>query len=207
VAGGNLERLARSLADTRQRAIAARAAADQARARWASEHASLLAEEQEATRLVAVLEAEVREEACKAYATTGNKQPAQGVSIALTKKVTYQSETVLRWALAKGLCLTLDAKAFEALARKNVPRDDAGVPLAVVEEVPQARISSSLGSSSAVAAPAAAGAYEVPSSTQPGVVYQVTVAEDGLRSCTCPGYAARATCKHLTMPLRAVRPC
>jgi hypothetical protein len=183
------------LAEARSRAAHARLLVDEERARWADQHRDLLAEEQEAARLAAALEAEVREEACRVYGATGSKQPAQGVSIAITKKVSYEAERVLRWALAKGLCLTLDTKAFEALARKNVPRDDEGAPLAVVEEVPQARISSSLTAPGAPSGPA--GSWQVPSDSRPGVVYTVARGEDGTLTCTCPAGQSGRPCKHL----------
>jgi len=68
-------------------------------------------------------EAALREAVISAFAETGNKKPAPGVGIREAKKVIYEKPDALAWAKDHGVCLDLDHKAFEALAKSCDGRD------------------------------------------------------------------------------------
>jgi hypothetical protein len=83
----------------------------------------------------------IRGLAMVAYETTGNKQPAPGVSVAVVKKLRYDKAEAFAWAKQAGMAIQpeqLDVKAFEKIAAA------AELPFVEVEQVPSARIASDL---------------------------------------------------------------
>lgn len=104
------------------------------------ENAVLIEEKCKLADACSQAEAKLRELTLDAYRATGNKKPAPGVGIRITKSVEYDPTEARKWASSKGACLMLDAKAFEAVVLKSV-FDDA--PGKVVER-PQATIAKEL---------------------------------------------------------------
>jgi hypothetical protein len=81
-----------------------------------------------------------------AYAVTGDKKPAKGVSVKLTKSVKYDVEQARSWALTENPgFLELDTEAFEAWAMIVAKRKQEikGLKLEIVE-APQATIAKEL---------------------------------------------------------------
>lgn len=58
-----------------------------------------------------------REKALEEYSKTGNKKLQYGLGIRVLTKLEYDEERALKWAFAHNLCLTLDTKAFERIAK------------------------------------------------------------------------------------------
>lgn len=87
-------------------------------------------------------EAFLRELTVTAYLADGNKKPAPGVGIRMVKTVEYDRHEAYLFALKSGTCLSLDAKAFEAMIKKA---DPLAVPSWVkIMDAPQATIAKEL---------------------------------------------------------------
>jgi hypothetical protein len=74
------------------------------------------------------------------YDVTGDKKPAPGVGIRVVQKVEFDEDKALVWAKDHRVCLSLNEKAFKALAKTQW---DPTMPCKVVE-TPQATISDNL---------------------------------------------------------------
>ena len=48
---------------------------------------------------------------------TGDKKGIAGTEVKVFTKLDYKAEDAMAWAKESGLCLTLDAKAFEKVAK------------------------------------------------------------------------------------------
>lgn len=83
-------------------------------------------------------EKQLRETAVDIYEEFGEKAPAPGVSVRVYQRWECSREEALQWAVAHGVCLELDDKAFQKAAPK-IP----GAPGYAVEE-PRGMISSRL---------------------------------------------------------------
>jgi hypothetical protein len=101
-------------------------------------HAGLIAGVALRAAVLATAEADLRAAALERFSATEDKHPAPGVTIRVQTRVTYDRDQALAWAKAKGVALTLDAKAFEGLAKH-----DRSLPASVVED-PQATIARDL---------------------------------------------------------------
>ncbi|MDD4479659.1 MAG: hypothetical protein PHD64_11495 [Mesotoga sp.] len=126
----------------RSRAIVAdqKAAIDARMAAWEKEN-KLLLDSIETDRIqLRDAEAKLREMALSSYALDGNKKPAPGVGIRITKKCDYVLEKALKYAKLHDVCLVLDEKAFVALALKS---KDTDIPATIREEA-QATIAKEL---------------------------------------------------------------
>jgi hypothetical protein len=87
--------------------------------------------------LLARAEAEARAAIVAAYRETGNKKPAEGAGIRVTRKAVYDMALATAWAQVSAPALmVLDAKAFE---KANLP----GAPIEW-EETPTATIATDL---------------------------------------------------------------
>ena len=91
----------------------------QARAEFDHDHSVLIG-------LLATRQLELRERedelrvmAVEAYEATGNKKPGPGVAIREVLKMDYDPIVALDWAKKHDLCLTLDRKNFEDLAKRR----------------------------------------------------------------------------------------
>ena len=62
------------------------------------------------------LEFSIREQAVKIYSETGEKKIGQ-IGIRIMQVLDYSEEEALKWAKEHGLCLELDKKNFEKLAK------------------------------------------------------------------------------------------
>jgi alkanesulfonate monooxygenase SsuD/methylene tetrahydromethanopterin reductase-like flavin-dependent oxidoreductase (luciferase family) len=131
------EQVAR-VADLREGLAVRRALWDAARKAFDEEHAELLAEIGERNQHLVDAEFDLRASALTVFSATEDKHPTPGVSIRVTTRVVYDRDEALAWAKAKGVALTLDAKAFEGLAKH-----DRDLPASVVED-PQATIAKDL---------------------------------------------------------------
>lgn len=86
-------------------------------------------------------ESAVRGMALVEYETTGEKKPAVGVSVVLTKKFAIDEAAGLTWAKGHGMCLipeSLDVKAVQKMATVTP------LPFVTVTEEPSVRIASDL---------------------------------------------------------------
>jgi hypothetical protein len=65
-------------------------------------------------------EAALREAALQHYAATQDKHPIAGVTIKEMSRIHYDPEEALRWALEHRMCLQLNTKLFETIARPSM---------------------------------------------------------------------------------------
>jgi len=86
------------------------------------------------------LELVIREEAIKIYQETGNKKIGQ-IGIRIMQILDYSEEEAFNWAKEHGLCLNLDKKNFEKLAKtqdiefvKISEKATATIPTKIKEE-------------------------------------------------------------------------
>ena len=130
------------LAATRYNAKIAGLVLEDAQARFEVDHAAII----DAARLAKGEEAEaeriVRALAVDEFTATGNKAPCVGVSIVLTKELSYDKAKATEWALTAMPDLVtpaqINVKAFEKIAR-TVP-----LPMVTITETPAVRIASEL---------------------------------------------------------------
>ena len=109
-------------------------------ARLNEQYKDLYASRNAALSKVAQEEDFLRELTLAAYAVDGNKKPAPGVGIRIVKGVEYDRVDALAWAIDHAVCLDLDKKSFEAMAKSGGAPD---IP-ATVHEIPQATIAKEL---------------------------------------------------------------
>ena len=89
---------------------------------------------------VAGYTADLREAALDAFAATGDKAPARGVSIRMFKRYEYDAETARDWCMANApALLALDVRRFESIADKLL-----GAPV-TIESEPRPVIAADLG--------------------------------------------------------------
>ncbi len=127
------------LAERRLHAAACKAKVDEERAYWEAQHENKIAEARLAAACVAESENEVRSLAIDEYVFVGDKHPAPGVDIRVTKRFNYDAGAALAWAKQHDMALALDKKAFEKLAAVS----PESMPV-TVEEVPTATIATNL---------------------------------------------------------------
>lgn len=93
-------------------------------------------------RYIETLEVAVRNAAVEAFLATGDKHPAEGVTVKVFKNLSYAIETVTDWArLHMPMVLALDRKRFERAATSGILPDTA--PVDVIDE-PRVTIASDL---------------------------------------------------------------
>ena len=93
---------------------AARASAEQ---EFAFKHGDLIDAVMASKNLIAELDTKVRAAAVAQFAATQNKKPVEGVTVNVGTVLRYKPEEALAWAKETGLCLVLDGKAFEKIAK------------------------------------------------------------------------------------------
>lgn len=86
---------------------------------WLQKHSELAAAVEQSAVNARKLEDALRSMGEKVYEQTRNKQLLQGVSIREVVKLSYDPVAAFEWAQKTGLCLTLDVKAFDAVAKVN----------------------------------------------------------------------------------------
>jgi hypothetical protein len=90
-----------------------------ARAEFDKRQAPLITEVRDTQAVVAALEAHIRFLALHCY-DQENRRPTPGVELKEFTVIEYDPAPALAWAQSHGLCLALDKRAFERLA-KDVP--------------------------------------------------------------------------------------
>lgn len=85
--------------------------------KWVEANQSLLDHEKFLKEACLEAEANLRDMALQSYAQTGNKTVAPGVGIRVMTKLNYDAKEAMAWAMEHSLALTLDKKAFEAIAK------------------------------------------------------------------------------------------
>ena len=101
---------------------------------WEEAHAVLLSDLKAYAEFLKGAEDKLRELTLKAYAETGNKVPAVGVSVKIFQTLDYDVEEAKRWAMQHQLALQLDRKAFDAIARIN------SLEFVTIKDKPRAQI-------------------------------------------------------------------
>jgi hypothetical protein len=100
----------------------------------------------DAGKILSEVEAQLRNLTLQAYHQTGEKRPAQGVSIRITKRLSYDEAAAKAWALKENPgFLVLDRPGFEAYAKVllKMKRSIPGI-LLQEDEKPMATISKEL---------------------------------------------------------------
>jgi hypothetical protein len=84
-----------------------------------TQYADVIANIRIANETLQEAESELREATIVAFLATGNKHPAHGVSIRMTRQVSYSEEAAIRWAIEHGHTdlLKLNYKPFEQVAK------------------------------------------------------------------------------------------
>jgi len=104
---------------------------------WLADNAQLLAALNTAQEVQAEAEADLRVAAVDAYYHDGVKS-RDGVTVKLVRRLVYDPFQALAWATKHQMCLALDKKAFEAVAKA------APIECVTVNEEPTAAIDSDL---------------------------------------------------------------
>lgn len=123
------------VAEAREKARKAAEAGAAAMEAWEKENGLLLTSIAETKRQVIEAEATLRELTLKAYQETGSKAPAPGVGIRIVTRLIYDGDTALRWAKEHQLCLMLDKRSFEKVAKAQ-----RELPFVTYDDEPQAII-------------------------------------------------------------------
>lgn len=66
-----------------------------------------------------IIEGEIRTMALQEYGITKDKNLTGGLGIRIMKRMEYDSEKALNWANEHKMCLTLDRRAFEKIAKTD----------------------------------------------------------------------------------------
>lgn len=86
---------------------------------WLTQHTELNAAVEQSAQNVVQLEDALRAMGRKRYEATREKQLLPGVSVREEIELTFDGAAAFEWAKANSLCLMLDVKAFEAVAKSN----------------------------------------------------------------------------------------
>lgn len=84
--------------------------------KFQQENAKIIEAEKAAIAACEESEKALREFAVNLYAETGEKQLDENVSIRVNKRLEYDAAQAFNWSKERGICLTLDKKAFEKVA-------------------------------------------------------------------------------------------
>jgi len=83
------------------------------------ENETLIGAIQEVKNKIEELKSCLRENAEAGFAKDGIKKRLGGIGIRETTKLNYDSKVAFKWATEHKLCLSLDTKSFETLAKTN----------------------------------------------------------------------------------------
>ncbi len=92
----------------------------------------------DAGQLTAEAEVKLRNLTLQAYAETGDKAPAVGVSVKLFTVLNYDSDEAKEWAVEHQVALKLDTTTFEKIAKVDKPS------FVTMSEEPRAQIARNL---------------------------------------------------------------
>lgn len=99
---------------------------------------NLIAEVEQIRQAMDNAEEELRNAAIAHYDETGEKRPVPGVEVKVRKALTYHHAEATAWAHMHKMCLMLDKKAFETVAKTGM------VDCALVFEEPYATLAKEL---------------------------------------------------------------
>ena len=134
-----LEAQVQVVAEARDRLQWAKGTVKDMRDIWERKYADELLELVSIALQVAEEEAALRELTLQAYAETGNKAPAVGVSVKLFDVLNYNPDEAKKWALEHRVALKFDTATFEKIAKVDKP------DFVTITEEPRAQIAQSLG--------------------------------------------------------------
>lgn len=123
-----LRRLINAVVAARENEAALQTAFREKAAEFETANAELLQNRNAAVDALAQAESVLRGAIRTAFQRTGNKKPAPGCGVRVGIKLVYHEGEALKWAKEHGLCLALDKKNFEAVAKSQ--------QLDFVQEVP-----------------------------------------------------------------------
>jgi len=116
-----LEKQIKVVAEARQNVKEATEWRTSAYQRWLEANQVLLDNETNTKETCSEAEALLRELTLQAYAETGNKAPAEGVSVKIFEVLNYDSKEAMGWALEHRVALKLDTPTFEKIAKVDTP--------------------------------------------------------------------------------------
>ena len=122
------------------RALHARCAerVKQLRVEWEKDFADELDAVKVAAAQVELMEVGVREEALAYYKQSGDRKGIAGAEVKLYETLAYTEPDAMAWAKESGMCLALDKKAFEKVAKAT------DLPFVTKGEEPRVSIASDL---------------------------------------------------------------
>ncbi len=125
----------------RARTFAAKAklAVNESRIGWEAQNAAIIDNADRAAEFTQEEEARLRELTLQAYAETGDKGPAVGVSVKIFEVLNYDSDEAKKWAVEHRVALKLDTATFEKIAKVDKPS------FVTMSEEPRAQIARNLG--------------------------------------------------------------
>ena len=135
---GKLREQINVVVDARERAREAREIRIVEHEAWAKAHETLFLIEKVSGDVCAHEEGKLRILTLEAFKETGNKQPAIGVGIREPTVLSYDSHKAKEWAVKHEMALSLDKKAFEAIAKTS------NLPFVTITNPPQATIATEL---------------------------------------------------------------
>ena len=134
-----LEEQIKVVAEVRDRLQWAKTTVKDMRDIWEKKYADELSAVAAATVQVNEAEDTLRELTLQAFAKTGSKNPAAGVSIKLFDVLNYDPDEAKKWALEHRVALKLDTATFEKIAKADKPS------FVTISPEPRAQIAQSLG--------------------------------------------------------------
>ncbi|KKM06273.1 hypothetical protein LCGC14_1745660 [marine sediment metagenome] len=105
---------------------------------WEEDYSIMLGMVAESMQAVVDAEALLRELTLKAYAETGEKAPAVGVSVKIFEVLRYDKDEAMKWGVEHRIALKLDTLTFEKIAKVE------GLEFVTITEEPQAQIAQNL---------------------------------------------------------------
>lgn len=133
-----LEEQIKVVAEARCKAQTLKEMVSELRDEWEKYNAQTLDNLTQAGANVAIEEDKLRELTLQIYEQTGNKAPAEGVSVKIFQTLDYDPKRALKWALSHQIALNLDKKTFETFA-KITPLE-----FVLITEEPRAQIATNL---------------------------------------------------------------
>ena len=116
----------------------AKVVVNDARASWEEEHISWFDTARDTASAVSEAENTLHELTLQAYAETGDKAPAAGVSVKIFQVLSYDQGEAMKWASEHRVALKLDTSTFEKIAKVDTPG------FVTISEEPRAQISRNL---------------------------------------------------------------
>ena len=113
----NIKERLKELSNLREEVEKGNATLQTKREIWEAEHKKEIEELKDKKEIVEHIENLLRPLAIEEYTITREKQLTGGLGIRVMKKLQYEQDKALEWSLNHRLCLQLDKRAFESLAK------------------------------------------------------------------------------------------